>query len=148
MFARIGVAVDFRFRPRSCPQGALQIRFTTETPRHFIPGALAYALPYEGVHIPVFYDRIRDAVPPPVVPYLLAHVLVHEIAHILEGAQPAFSERCDEGALGWRPIMPVPQRPLQFTVRRQVHLIQSRINGSSNIGGWGENAEGAAVTAR
>jgi hypothetical protein len=48
------------------------------------PGALAYALPYEGSHIVVFWDRVQ-ATTGPRVPALLAHVLAHEITHILEG---------------------------------------------------------------
>ena len=49
-----------------------------------LPGALAYALPFEGVHICVFYDRIQ-ASGPAVESVLLGHVLAHEIGHILEG---------------------------------------------------------------
>ena len=45
--------------------------------------ALAVALPFEGIHIEIFYDRIRAAegfVPPD----YLGHVLAHEITHILQ----------------------------------------------------------------
>ena len=49
-----------------------------------LPGALAYALPYEGVHIRVFYDRVERVVPG-LTAVVLAHVLVHETTHILEG---------------------------------------------------------------
>jgi hypothetical protein len=45
---------------------------------------LAYALPYEGAHSRVFYDRIA-ARGNALMPHLLAHVLVHEITHILQG---------------------------------------------------------------
>jgi hypothetical protein len=60
------------------------VTLSTDTPRTLCPGALAYALPYEGVHIQVFYDRIAVS-DPDLVPYLLANVVVHEIAHILQG---------------------------------------------------------------
>jgi hypothetical protein len=60
------------------------VSFVTSTPKTFHPGALAYALPYEGVHIEVFYDRIAQA-DPDLVPSLMAHVIVHEITHILQG---------------------------------------------------------------
>jgi hypothetical protein len=46
---------------------------------------LARALPFEGIHILVFYDRMRATVDAGMVPRLLAHVLVHEIAHVIEG---------------------------------------------------------------
>lgn len=50
----------------------------------FSSKALAWALPYEGTHIEVAYDRVKEA-PLSVQPNLLAHVLVHEITHILQG---------------------------------------------------------------
>jgi hypothetical protein len=64
----------------------IHIRVSDQTPERLRPGALAYALPYEGDHIEVFFDRILNAVPPSTAPHLLAHVLVHEITHILQGA--------------------------------------------------------------
>jgi hypothetical protein len=48
-----------------------------------MPGCLAYALPYEGLHIVVFYDRIAQE-HPGLVKSLLAHVLAHEITHLLQ----------------------------------------------------------------
>jgi hypothetical protein len=63
---------------------AIMISLMTSTPRTFHPGALAYALPYESVHIQVFYDRIAIA-DPRLLPSLLANVIVHEISHILQG---------------------------------------------------------------
>ena len=60
------------------------VELTDRTPVDDHIGALAYALPYEGVHITLFFDRIRamDANLPDAV---LAHVLTHEITHMLEG---------------------------------------------------------------
>jgi len=69
---------------KSCPPEGIHITLTGQTPATLQPGALAYALPYEGTHIRVFRDRI-EANQPALVPHLLAHVLVHEIIHILEG---------------------------------------------------------------
>jgi hypothetical protein len=85
MFARIHVGIDWR-ELRSCPVGgnALQVSLSEHTPEHQLPGALAYALPYEGSHIVVFYDRVRKSDPNRVT-YALAYVLVHEMTHILEG---------------------------------------------------------------
>ena len=45
---------------------------------------LAYALPFEGTHIVVFYDRVEECVRADLFPTLLAYVLVHEITHILQ----------------------------------------------------------------
>jgi hypothetical protein len=48
-------------------------------------------LPYEGTHIVLFWDRIASAGSARDTPYLLAHVLVHEVTHILQGV-PRHSE--------------------------------------------------------
>jgi hypothetical protein len=86
MFATIGIRLDWRIGepPRTQSGQPIFIELTTPTPTNLLPDALAHALPYEGVHIRVFYDRISKAVPG-VRAMLLAHVLVHEITHILEG---------------------------------------------------------------
>jgi hypothetical protein len=85
VFARIHVGVDWR-ELGACPVGgnAVQVGLSYRTPEHHLPGALAYALPYEGRHIVVFYDRLRESDPNQVT-YSLAYVLVHEVTHILEG---------------------------------------------------------------
>jgi hypothetical protein len=58
---------------------------TSHTPEDDHPGALAAARPFEGTHIRVFYDRVQSATLPARIPTLLAHVLVHEITHIVQG---------------------------------------------------------------
>ena len=83
MLRRIGVTLVW-VDSKSCPPEGIHITLTGQTPATLQPGALAYALPYEGTHIRVFRDRI-EANQPALVPHLLAHVLVHEIIHILEG---------------------------------------------------------------
>jgi hypothetical protein len=92
VFAQIGVRVDWRRGLHNCPRQAIQIDLSENTPASQRPEALAYALPYEGTHIVVFLDRVRNTVGPHTVPYLLGHVLAHEVAHILEGVA-AHSER-------------------------------------------------------
>ena len=70
---------------RSSVGNAIRISFSQQTEREFLPEALAYAKPYEGVHIVVFYDRLQQRGQPNRLPSLLAHVMVHEITHILQG---------------------------------------------------------------
>jgi hypothetical protein len=84
MFATIGIRLDWRSGepPRTSSRRPIGIELATDTPANLLPGALGSAMPYEGVHIRVFYDRLRSDVAPRSV--LLAHVLVHEIAHILQ----------------------------------------------------------------
>jgi hypothetical protein len=84
LFARIGVRIDWR-ELRSCTGGrSLQVSLSYNTPLDQLPGSLAYALPYEGSHIVVFYDRVRLS-DSNLTTRLMAYVMVHEITHILEG---------------------------------------------------------------
>jgi hypothetical protein len=85
MFAAIGVTIDWRRGFSGCPSRAIMINLTDNTPTSLLPGALAYALPYEGTHIRVFSDRITQNYNKALVPRLMGHVLAHEITHILEG---------------------------------------------------------------
>lgn len=85
MFNRIGVSIDWQPWSRKCPSEAIVVKLAGGTPPSLKPGAFAYALPYEGVHIQVFYDRISDTFNKSMLEIVLAHVLVHEITHILEG---------------------------------------------------------------
>jgi hypothetical protein len=87
MFDSIGVRLEWRGDPRDCAASLNQtivVSYSNMTPASLLPGAPAYALPYEGVHIEVFCDRMHTA-NGDLPPNLLAHVLVHEITHILEG---------------------------------------------------------------
>jgi hypothetical protein len=84
MFQNIGVKLEWRDRRICQADNVIVISLSTHTPHNLLPGALAYALPYEGVHIEVFYDRMAQA-NADVLPHILAHVLVHEITHILQG---------------------------------------------------------------
>lgn len=84
IFSTIGVMLAWN-DPRKCPPDAIFINVGQNTPATLKPGAMAYALPYEGVHIRVLYDRIAQSSSRDEVPMVLAYVLVHEITHILEG---------------------------------------------------------------
>jgi hypothetical protein len=83
IFARAGVTIHWRMASR-CPssRGAIRITLTNQVPKGIASGALAYALPYEGTHIVVFYDRVTAQHIPPRT--LLGYVMVHEITHMIE----------------------------------------------------------------
>jgi len=113
MFANIGVTLDWRAgRPKASESNPIVVEFVTNTPTDRLPGALAYALPYEGVHISIFWDRVSQF---PVARELMAHVMVHEITQILQGA----ARHSEEGVMKarWtaadRAEMEV--KPLSFT---------------------------------
>ena len=83
LFQRIGIAIDWA-KASSCPANGIRISFGRDTLDTSHPGALAYALPFEGSSIHVFLDRIEKA-SPSLVPHLLGYVMAHEITHIMEG---------------------------------------------------------------
>jgi hypothetical protein len=70
---------------------AIHIQVEYRAPAQVSPGALAYALPYKGTYIDLFYDRIEKMIDSRNMQHLLAHVLAHEITHLLEG-RPHHSE--------------------------------------------------------
>lgn len=85
---RIGVEVRWKIGPLPKNQaGRLRLALTLEvgTPDGAHPGVLAYALPYQAgvTGITVFYDRVVTRRNPDAS--LLGHVIVHEIAHVLQG---------------------------------------------------------------
>jgi hypothetical protein len=82
MFGQIGISVDWHNSGRavSFSQPPIAIELVMHTPYDFKPDALASAQLYEGSHI--FFDQIAMHSTPARV---LAHVMVHEITHLLQG---------------------------------------------------------------
>lgn len=101
MFARVGVKIDWRWGEQAESQllqeRAIAVRVTNSfdvrhglrrsyTPEELKPNSGAFAFPNEGIHIIVLYDRLAwSEERPGFAPVLLAHVLVHEITHMLQG---------------------------------------------------------------
>jgi hypothetical protein len=93
MYARIGIRLAWRHdAPRnSAVNGSpipIQMRFASKSPENVSREALAFARPFaDGVNgITVIYERIRTATGGSTrVQSILAHVLAHEIAHVLIG---------------------------------------------------------------
>jgi hypothetical protein len=124
MFASLDVQIDWRIgRPN---HDAITVSISKNSPSDDHPGALAFALPYEGVHIMIFYDRIQKTYAPDVAPALLAHVLVHEIAHILEGIERHSETGIMRAHWTEAEIAQMPLKPLSFAAY-DVSLIQSAI---------------------
>ena len=119
IFANIGIKTIWKDR-HTCPEtgdGMIHITLVakrSKTP--YRPGVLAFAHPFEGVHIHVFVERLRKMVHPNNMPSFLAHVLAHEISHILQGT----NGHSDEGVMkaNWSPrdLADMRFKPLDFTV--------------------------------
>jgi hypothetical protein len=89
IFAQAGVRIKWQSGQSNSVQALTPIvlSFTSNTPEKFPPNIFAYALVYEGVHIRIFVDHVVERAhhETPLATYLLAHVMVHEITHMLEG---------------------------------------------------------------
>ena len=92
MFAQAGVKLDWRDRPSPCRgvDSAIVVDLLTTAPKDASRTALAAANVSDDVHIEVFLDRIPTGAPGLHI-VALAHVLVHEITHIIQGV-PRHSE--------------------------------------------------------
>ena len=82
MFAEVGVALKWRDL-KNCGVDSLVVTLSFDTRESLFVGALGHA-DYEHGEIVVFYDRVARRLPGKET-VLLAHVLVHEIAHVLFG---------------------------------------------------------------
>ena len=122
MFSAIGVTLDWRGGFSRCPSGAIMVSFTDNTPTDLQPGALAYALPYEGTHIRVFYDRITETCDRALVPSLLGHVLAHEITHVLEGVGWHSNYGVMKARWDIKDYSKMRVKPLEFT-DEDIHMI-------------------------
>ncbi len=93
IFRSIGVEVAWvTGKPKHPTEGtAIEVQLATDTPDPLLPGALAVSHPYNPTMrtITVFYDRVQRRSQESGTPerMLLAHVLVHEITHLLEGSE-------------------------------------------------------------
>ncbi len=122
MFARIGVKIEWKWGKvmpavldGQC-RGPIGVQFDAGEPAGTRRGALAYATPYaeSGVQIHVFPDVfvVHDGNRGDVA--LLAHVMAHEIGHVLEKMDRHSASGIMEEHFSWREICQMPNRPLAF----------------------------------
>jgi hypothetical protein len=125
IFSGIAIKLDWRHGSH-CPANTLTIRLTVNTPRNVMAGSFAFAQPYQGSNIQVFYDRVsgNQLYAESAVPKVLGHVLAHEIGHILQGTD----HHSDTGVMKahWTAadFKSIAFRPLRFT-EEDVSLIQA-----------------------
>ncbi len=109
------------------------VEIVAATSSQLKPGALAFARPYEGVHIDVFYDRVRAATEPELTPNVLAHVLVHEITHILQGTCRHSETGVMKARWTHQDYQEMRRKPLSFT-EEDVQLIRFGVARRANGG--------------
>lgn len=115
--------IDLKWRTGRPQSDAIVVELTSRTPPDLHPGALAYAEPFDGVHIRVFYDRLEKMAGYDRAPRLLAHVLVHEITHILEGLEHHSKTGVMKAHWSEEDIFAMARQPLPFDPA-DVSLIQ------------------------
>lgn len=113
MFAGIDVKIAWHDMS-GCPAQSILITLNEHAPASFHPGALAYALPYEGAHIVLFSDRIA-ASGQALLPHLMAHVMVHEITHILQGVARHSEKGVMKAHWGQEDFNQMVRKSLDFT---------------------------------
>ena len=89
MLASVGISVAWRLGTPNYDGRAevIEAVLGERTAEDFRPGSLAFATLglQAGTRIEILYDRVQASGPAVATPSILAHVLVHEITHVLEG---------------------------------------------------------------
>jgi hypothetical protein len=122
MLASAGVNIEWRtgLKPcEHCPE-TIVITFKDGATCLCKKGVLARAKVFEGTHIEVFYDRIQAVGAKP----LLAHVLVHEITHILQGINRHAPSGIMKAVWSGQDFSSMARNPLPFT-EEDVNLIHA-----------------------
>jgi hypothetical protein len=111
-----GIRLDWGRDERACAQGkGIVFTVSLETPLNRHPGALAYALPFDGTRVVLFYDRVLRAAGPAAAPSLLGHVLAHEIVHKLQGVDAHSASGLMKPRWDKRDYDAMQRAPLPFT---------------------------------
>jgi len=133
IFASAGVQLTWPRDCRSCPDADILVSLSFHTAADQHPDAMAYALPYEGTHIVVFYDRVQQKVEPSRAPILLAYVLAHEITHILQNVVHHSAGGVMKARWDSADLFEMGRKPLGFT-DHDVELIQLGLERRSRLG--------------
>jgi len=147
MFATAGINIRWR-KWDGCPADALRITLSQDAAATDHPDSYAYALPFEGTHIVVFLSRITSIGSARGTNVLLAHVIVHEITHILQGTQMHSETGVMKAVFANRDIAEMELHPLPFTPfdvqallyglsRRDALLASARVTQSAPVRGLG-----------
>jgi hypothetical protein len=130
MFAEIGIRLRWAIgEPQgdrrgkgnvgsSSPCREIPIRLVAHAAKEVQPGAWGYAFPYarSGVRVTLFYDRIltlaRGGVEAGGI--LLAHVLAHEVAHMLQGIARHSEEGVMKAQWTEEDTIQMRRKPLSF----------------------------------
>jgi len=125
MLSQTGVDVRWRSGSPKNNHGfeTILIDFTSDTPQSLVPGALGSAQIHDG-HIRIFWDRINATSDSGLIAPLLAHVLAHEITHILQGCPHHSQTGVMKARWTLHDVVAMSKKPLPFEPQH-VELIHS-----------------------
>jgi hypothetical protein len=107
------------------------VSFTSGAPVEFLPGAMAFAMPFDksAPAITVMYDRIQLAAvrQTRMEQILLAHVLAHEIGHILLNSGAHTQSGIMKAYWSIADLYEMSKKPLAFTAL-DVEMIRQRLS--------------------
>jgi hypothetical protein len=121
MFADIGIRLEWKSCERAgeSSQRPIPIKLVSGPLEGFKSNVLGYAAPYQGRHIVIFFDRIE---PMPRPGALLAHVMVHEITHVVQGVSRHSQSGMMKAHWSSRDLLQMQYKPLPFA-REDVDLL-------------------------
>ncbi len=139
MFAGAGVALDWRSPGSSVCRAndgrAIVIEFSADSLPDSHPGAMGYTQPYEGVHVMVLIDRVqRCAQNPNTIASILAHVVVHEMTHLIEGISRHSATGIMKAHWGVEDLTTMAIEPLPFAPE-DLSLIQTGLRRWNQLDG-------------
>jgi hypothetical protein len=122
MFADIGISLEWMAWERACEASPapIFIEVRSGAPEKYRLDALGYAVPYRS-QITVFLDRIETMESPAIV---LAHVMVHEITHVVQGVCRHSETGLMKAHWGRNDLLEMRHRPLPFALEDLI-LFQS-----------------------
>jgi len=125
IFTEAGVCINWRmgWSKRNREKQPILIDIASDVAETSPRDGLAYAWVFEGVHITIFWDRVKRAASHGTATSLLAHVLVHEITHILQGTEHHSMHGIMKARWTSEDIWQMARKPLGFD-RRDLGLIQ------------------------
>jgi hypothetical protein len=114
MFADIGIRLEWTAcEPAGIPSPApVLVEVVSGTPEGFKSGVLGYAMPFQVRHVIIFFDRIATM---PIAYTALAHVMVHEIAHVIQGVSRHSQIGLMKAHWTGRDLLEMQYKPLPFT---------------------------------
>ena len=114
MFHRIGVKVQWHRGLGSCPYSPnppMYVKYDVNEPKDFDAGTLGWAMPFEGMHVNIYYNRIANAGKVEI----LAHLLVHELSHLMQGLATHADAGIMKAVWDHYDLHQMQLLPLQFT---------------------------------